>query len=200
MTFRLPPGYRSNPLFRPTEDIHLNACVGDNGGPYDFAAYGRGFFDGGFASIQAGRDWKAPVDVLVYPAAFSFRHGIELYIKHFLVELRKLGASKCDYKKNHKLQDNWKSLLKAASESEYEEFQPDQIATASKLIEHFCDIDPSGQIFRYPEDIKGNRHLTDIAIINLAVLEQGMQTLFRIFEDWEERIDVRWELFHERDC
>src|SRR3954469_3883378 len=80
------PKFRSNPLFREDFDSNLNAAVGDNGGPYDFGAYAQGFFEGGFAVIAAARSGKGTVDLLIYPAVFSFRDGIELYIKHFLAE------------------------------------------------------------------------------------------------------------------
>lgn len=30
----------ANALFRNGPDVHMNACVGDNGGPYDLEDYG----------------------------------------------------------------------------------------------------------------------------------------------------------------
>ena len=46
--------------------------------------YGRGFFDGGHAAVKSAQEFVGPVDLLVYPAAFSYRHGIELYLKHLV--------------------------------------------------------------------------------------------------------------------
>ena len=85
--------FLENPLFKPDYDSAMNAAVGDNGGPYDFGTYGQGFFEAGFASIEAARRYTAPVDVLIYPIVYSFRHGIELYTKYFLVELKAHGAT-----------------------------------------------------------------------------------------------------------
>ena len=82
--------FTPNALFRGGPNCDLNACVGENGGPYDLRDYGQGFFDGGVAIIDAARERRAPVDVLVYPAAFAFRHGIELYIRHILASLAQL--------------------------------------------------------------------------------------------------------------
>ena len=163
----------------------MNACVGDNGGPYDFGSYGQGFFEGGFAVIVAARASKAPVDILVYPAVFAFRHGIELYIKHFLSELKDQSATKFSYNKDHKIDANWATFVKAATDSGYSEFETEQIRTAGEFIGWFCEIDPTGMVFRYPEDLKGNRHLTDIALINVVVLEEGMRELYEIFADWD---------------
>ena len=185
-----PPGrvpvrkFRRNPLFREDFNSDMNAAVGDNGGPYDFDAYGQGFFEGGFAVITSAREGSVPLDILIYPIAFSFRHGLELYIKYLLVELRLHNTSVAEYKQDHKLESNWKAFVKAAEASGFDEFQPEQVAQAGVIVSQFCEIDPNGQMFRYPEDIKGNRHLTDVALINVDVLERGMRRLHGIFEGW----------------
>jgi hypothetical protein len=52
------------------------------------------------------------------------------------------------------------------------------------------EIDPKGQVFRYPEDIKGNRHLTNLAHINVKVLKDGMKILQDLLEKWQLAIDT----------
>ena len=94
--------FSPNMLFRSGPDYQLNACVGTNGGPYDLRSLGQGFFDGGKAIIHAAREGTAPVDILVYPAAFSFRHGIELYLKHLLGNVRNLRDAP-SVEKNHSI-------------------------------------------------------------------------------------------------
>lgn len=183
--------FQKNPLFREDFNSNLNAAVGDNGGPYDFGAYGQGFFEGGFAVIAAARAYKAPMDLLVYPAVFSFRHGIELYIKHFLSELKAQGASNIEYKRDHKLEINWAEFVRAAGDSGFSEFTNEQLRASGKFIDYFCEIDPTGIVFRYPEDLKGNRHLTDVALINLPILESGMRKLFGTFEEWQRELYER---------
>src|SRR5262249_55182921 len=69
----------------PGPNLDLNACVGINGGPYDFGAYGEGFFEAGFQVVDAIKRGEWTIDVLIYPAVFNFRHGIELYIKHMTI-------------------------------------------------------------------------------------------------------------------
>ena len=166
--------FRTNPLFREDFNSDLNAAVGDNGGPYDFGSYAHGFFQGGFGVIAAARAYKAPVDVLIYPAVFCFRHGIELYLKHFLCELKDLGGSNADYGRDHKLNANCNVFINAATGSGYSEFKLEELREAGEFIDHFCQIDPTGMVFRYPEDLKGNRHLTEVALINIEILEGGM--------------------------
>jgi hypothetical protein len=66
--------YVPNSLFRNGPDARLNACVGNNGGPYDFSDYGDGFFEGGQKIVDAITRHDGIVDNLIYSAAFSYRH------------------------------------------------------------------------------------------------------------------------------
>ena len=84
--------YTQNILFRGGQETWLNACVGLNGGPKEFDEYADGFFEGGFAIVRAAEAREAPVDILIYPAVFAFRHGIELYVKHLLSRLQALNG------------------------------------------------------------------------------------------------------------
>lgn len=185
--------FKTNALFKPAEDYHFNACVGDNGGPYNLASYADGFFDGGHAIVKDVLNGNFKVDVLVYPAAFSFRHGIELYLKHFYQLLAEWNHTSPDYPKNHTIQALW-GHISAGLTKLGKLKNVDKIARAGELIAAFCEIDPSGQVFRYPEDIKGNRHLTELRIINLRVLGEGMTELQSYFVDWQYSLEAHIEL------
>lgn len=175
--------YSHNSIFGPGPNPALNACVGDNGGPYRYNAYGEGFFHGGQYIIDAIKQGKWTIDLLIYPAVFNFRHGIELYLKHFLELLESLSdGDRVEIKRTHNLIDNWDAFNEALSELEIDEIGTQDIENASKIIHNFISIDPSGQVFRYPEDIKGNRHLTDLAVINVEILFKNMMWLFDFFE------------------
>lgn len=176
-------GYVANSLFRPGPRPTLNACVGTNGGPYDFGSYGEGFFEGGFQIIAAIERGEWTVDLLIYPAAFSFRHGIELYLKHMVCLFSEKSGGDT-YKKTHTLQDNWKEFEKQALSTNSSMFAPLELSVAKDIIDDFCNIDPSGQVFRYPEDIKGNQHLVGLGVINAEVLGDGMRVLHDLLEKW----------------
>ena len=85
--------------------------------PYDFDDYGEGFFEGAKQIIDAIKRGEWTIDILIYPAAFAYRHGIELYVRHLLKELSAYNKSGTDYQKTHKLQDNWKLLFAEAKKS-----------------------------------------------------------------------------------
>ncbi len=67
--------YSYNSLFRPGPNSSLNACVGANGGPYDFGSYAEGFFEAGFQIVDAIKRGEWTTDILIYPAVFDFRHA-----------------------------------------------------------------------------------------------------------------------------
>jgi hypothetical protein len=143
--------FSPNMLFRSGPDFQLNACVGTNGGPYDLRAYGQGFFEGGNAIIQAARDRTAPVDILVYPAAFLFRHGIELYLKHLLGDVRNIQDAP-SVEKNHSILEYFDlavERLKSANEGLIDAVDA---GIARDIVVDFHQIDPTGQVFRYPEE------------------------------------------------
>jgi hypothetical protein len=180
--------YQPNSLFRPGPNFDLNACVGTNGGPYEFGEYGEGFFEGGFQIIESIKKGAWAIDLLIYPATFSFRHGIELYLKH-LVKTLSIVSPNTSYSKTHSLKDNWSTfqlLVKATNEKSFDRIE---LSIAEDIIDDFCNIDPTGQVFRYPEDLKGNKHLEGLAVINVEVLGDGMKVLHELLEKWRLTAD-----------
>lgn len=173
-----------NPLFTNGENSSMNACVGDNGGPYNLFDYGRGFFDGGHAIVKSAQDYTMPVDLAVYPAAFSYRHAIELYLKHLIFALNMVLETGETFKKNHSMIQLWKAMVDLNAATSVELMEQGAIDRAGELIGYFDAFDPTGQVFRYPEDIQGNRHLADHKLINVEVLRDQMEELQKILERW----------------
>jgi hypothetical protein len=174
----------SNPLFTNGDNMHMNACVGDNGGPYELFDYGKGFFEGGHAIVVAAAGNVAPVDWLVYPAAFAYRHGIELLLKQLVLTLNVILESRDGFRKHHKMMDLWREVEALNGKIDTDLISDEMIARASALVGYFDAFDPTGQVFRYPEDIKGNRHLAEHKLINVEVLRDQMKELQQILETW----------------
>ena len=180
------PTYTANSLFRSGPNAQLNACVGENGGPYGYDEYGDGFFDGAKMIVNRIKEGAYNIDTLIYPATFSYRHGIELYAKHLVKKLAAYNKSGADTVKTHALKDNWALLVKEATNSKLKFFDPLEVSIAGDIIEDFCEIDPTGQVLRYPEDVKNNLHLTGLGVINVEILADGMQVLEDLFDRWLE--------------
>lgn len=173
-----------NPLFTNGENTNMNACVGDNGGPYNLFDYGRGFFEGGHAAVKSAQDSIGPVDLLVYPAAFAYRHAIELYLKHLVAVLNTILGTGKTLDKHHKMIDLWGQVAELNGAVDAELIEGEAVDRAGALIGYFDAFDPTGQVFRYPEDIKGNRHLADHKLINVEVLRDQMAELREILDRW----------------
>ncbi len=181
--------FTPNALFRGGSITEYNACVGENGGPYDLIDYGKGFFDGAQEIVVAVKERDGTVDLLVYPICFSFRHGIELYLKALIKTVGKFNGSTRTYQKNHSIDEYWKMIVEEFDKLDERVIDKTEIGIAGDIIADFVQIDPTGQVFRYPEDLKGNAHLTGLGLINVEVLSDGMAKLHDLLDCWYYRLE-----------
>lgn len=148
----------------------LNACVGTNGFP-DSLTYAEGYL----RTPEILTDYiyknnkRGEVDLLVYPIAYSARHGIELSLKTILIdmaELRGLKISVPDVTKIHSIKKLWDATIDVAERTDI------RLLYNTKKIEpyilDFVAIDDTAQTFRYPESNVGATHLEKTPIINLV--------------------------------
>jgi hypothetical protein len=190
--------FKQNDLFRGVQNDlgRYNACVGNNGGPYDLYDYSWGYFDATRLLLAEAKRPGATIDVLIYPICFDFRHAIELYIKYIIADLSRVTGTGKRYQANHTLLKNWKrakTLLKAI------DYTADEVALFEEVVKHIEEVDPTGQTFRYPESIKYDQHLKDWPSINLVVLEHYHTRLFRVADDWHYRIDSAVDRAHRNE-
>lgn len=177
--------YKQNDLFRRGLQIRLNACVGPNGGPYDFADYARGYFLAARELVDSLEKESNYVDILVYPLCYAYRHAVELGLKHLARELPRLYGDKKEIQLTHNLNDNWQQVRPYLTRARrYLDADSSAIPYVDKVLADFLDFDPSGEVFRFPENKKGERHLQDTRIINVEVLGTYMNKLADIFEFW----------------
>jgi hypothetical protein len=69
----------------------------------------------------------------------------------------------------------------------------DEIKLITEVVTDIMEVDPNGNIFRYPKSIKGDQHLKDWAIVNLAVVGDIFALIFKVVEDWHFKIEDRIE-------
>jgi hypothetical protein len=65
-----------------------------------------------------------------------------------------------------------------------------QLATLDEAVEAIMEVDPNGNILRYPESIKGDQHLKDWRLINLIVVERAYKEIFDIAQTWHYRLEA----------
>lgn len=185
---------KNNATFCGGEPTWANACVGDNGSP-SYVEYAMGFSKAAnliIDQVLKTRDIDLSVDEMVYPVCFNMRHSIELRLKGAIEALEAIGKMigvevEFNYSGSHDLGNIW-AFFKGTSENidmRYKNVN-DQI---EPTILDVAEIDATGQTFRYPFDIDSQRHLTEVQIINFAVLkakfnalEKGLDSLLRLTE------------------
>src|SRR6266581_4944036 len=104
--------FKQNDLFRPDfARMDFNACVGDNGGPYDLYDYANGYFDATRLLLKSVGKSRVMNDLLVYPICLNFRHAVELFIKYLITDLTKLTRSNAKFRTTHSLEANWGTAM-----------------------------------------------------------------------------------------
>jgi hypothetical protein len=184
--------FKQNDLFRSDrERSNYNACVGDNGGPYDLYDYTDGYFDATDRLLKAvAKDRGVGIDLLVYPICLNFRHAVELFIKYLITDLNKLTKSRTKFKPTHSLVENWRVAKKLFKKTKLK-VDPKELEWMTQVVDNIMEVDPKGEIFRYPESIKGDQHLKDWSHINLAVIGDAFAKTKEIAEEWQREIEAR---------
>lgn len=175
--------FKTNSLFRRGDDTHLNACVGPNGGPYDFFDYALGYFKASKALYEAAATGRIEVDLVVYPMVFGFRHAAELSLKHLATALPGAVGAAVSPRLTHRLRDNWEPIRRILER--HPEFEPSTtVPPFEQTIADLEQFDPAGEVFRFPQARDGVLHLSDASLINLTVLCDGVAQTQDIVEFW----------------
>jgi hypothetical protein len=172
---------KHNDLFGPGANIHLNACVGRNGGPADFGRYASGYFIAGAMLVKCLQERSRDVDLVVYPLVMNYRHGVEDILKQLAATVSFLCTGRKEVCYTHKLVDNWAIVKRYLPEIEVPEADIDQ---AELIIRDLVEIDPNGETFRYPISSRGDVHLEGTSLINVEVFGKGMASLAESLESW----------------
>ena len=191
---------RSNQTFCARHDWWLNACVGKNGGPYSFAHYANGFFESATRLAEQLAENHLGIDTLVYPIAFNFRHGVELYIKHLNTVLPRLWSEQVPTEWTHKLNDNWRRVRPYLCREA--DFDPDHtlLPFVDRVIDDLLDIDPTGVVFRYPTAKDGAWYLQGVSLINVGNLAEAIEQTKEAFDWWDFTAGRLWDQLCESTC
>jgi hypothetical protein len=155
----------------------FNACVGQNGGPYDYLAYSHGYFQAGHLICEELiKNGGIGIDTLIYPLLYLYRHALELSLKDFLKNNHEKIVAK------HELNILWDKIEKRLYTLASYEKQEKSLEKLKDVIDKFCAIDPNGEIPRFPEDKKGNLFLQDTGIINIIPIYKQMKEVEEIVE------------------
>lgn len=173
--------YIFNFTFKSSSPNDLNACVGNNGSQ-TIEDYAEGYRKAPkilLDYIIDQDDIHEDLDVLVHPIAFCMRHAVELEIKDSILKLGKIRRNNNvrNYKisSSHNIGNMWKFF-------KIESLRTDRRygcinERISPFIEDLCEIDPTGQTFRYSHDVNEEKHLKETPTINLMNLRDRFVAL-----------------------
>lgn len=183
--------FRENDLFRGDRlNPSKNACVGDNGGRYDLFDYALGYFDASLILLRAGHQPNAIIDTLVYPACYSYRHSLELFMKWLVNEMGfALNDETLKAAKVHDLSKNWELAVAGFARLPKRLAKPEELELMTLAIKCVSEVDPNGETFRFSDDRKDRQHLKEWRLINLTVLLSYVETTVEVMKDWQHRLD-----------
>jgi hypothetical protein len=173
------------PSFKPIQ-IGMNAAIGDNGGKYDLFDYADAYFDACLVLSSKVVNQGLITDSVVYPICFTFRHGVELFVKYLIDDLGRLAGTWDEFKPGHTLLRNWKRAKRLLNEIET---TPEDIGFFEKVVRDLDRVDRNGVTFRYPETIDRNPLIRDIKTINIAIIGNNCKGLSEIAKTSNRRVD-----------
>jgi hypothetical protein len=130
------------------------------------------------------------IDIVVYPICLIYRHAIELFIKYLIHDLAKLAKTEVAFSKNHRLAENWDLAKKLITTAKLQTSEA-ELNVLEEVVACMEEVDPRGEIFRYPESIKGEQHLKDWSLINLVVLQQSHAKTLEVAHSLHHRLEAR---------
>jgi hypothetical protein len=156
--------------FGEAENWQMNACVGLNGGPYDYWALSKGYFSGGHVICESiMSNHGIGIDILFYPLMQNYRQGLELGIKHLRDDNHKKGT--------HNLKSLWAEVREGcvAAFGDNDEEREQCLSAIDTAVDCFHEIDPNNEGVRYPESKDGKPYLTDRRIVNIIPVYEKMK-------------------------
>lgn len=123
--------------------------------------YATAYFDAADVLFSRAASGRGLVDLCFYPAALSLRHGLELLAKqisdHVAYEMNDRAFL---YVRGHELKAAWdrgSSTLRDIIENDYEHHERNDLLEHLDFLQSLVDrldaLDPSGMLFRYPEEV-----------------------------------------------
>jgi hypothetical protein len=175
-------------------DAHLNVKGSwALSSPTDMSSYIDGYRDAAEAVFEHVESGASP-DHLLFPAAFLWRHCIELHLKEIIALGRSLDGKKWGFPEHHRLLDLWREAKPYVLQIAPKRKRRPEVRNVEANIIEFEKIDPSAQGFRYSFDKSGTRILkTAPDMMNLRVLHEAMMAVANFLSGVSSVLHERWE-------
>jgi hypothetical protein len=136
--------------------------------------------------LHDARTRSLPIDSVVRPIAFLYRHAFELAIKAFLASGRsvKTGRYKCP--SGHELDKLWRDA-KPFAEGIFDSHNPaeqqelrEKLENINRIAEQIVECDAQSDAFRYPGNKKGELTLPGMKYLDLNAFSSEIKEAMEI--------------------
>jgi hypothetical protein len=140
---------------------------------------------------------------MIYPIMFLYRHYVEIEFKDLIILAGMTSVVEANKICGHDLHALWSKVLVCAEEVQGEDMRQELEGTFGEAIEFFQRVDPYGDGFRYPKNVKGaaqwdSSFYVDIEKINSAI-ECLEQFCHELRQELRQRLDPEAEDISGRD-
>lgn len=171
-----------------SKSIFANACIGNNGGPYDSKAYAKGFSVAALRLLETFED-QTYKDLIIYPIFTCYVNSLKLHMNHLIDISNRYLDSEVSGDKGLMILDLWNQLrTNLLNLGDDIEGLDKDLVNVSAIVDELTTIDPSGNSFLYPKEMNNNNMLDRHNFINTKVLSNQLNYLTRVFANWESTI------------
>ena len=140
---------------------------------------------------------------MIYPIMFLYRHYIEIELKDLLALAGMMSFVDARKISGHGLMPLWAKVLKCVEEVQGTDVRQEFEETFQHCIELFEQVDPQGDAFRYPKDVKGNAQWDGQFEIDIAKIKSDVdrvnQCCYELRQELRQMLDPEAEDTSERD-
>jgi hypothetical protein len=177
---------RDDKLFATAEDWWNNACLNFLASGWNL--YAVGYKEAADVLVSYVEDRGRHQDTFVYPIVFLYRQYLELALKDFIRDARRLEDIHEPLPKTHRIDELWCLCCKLLFE-----IAPGDpggyLTEIARLVQEFSNVDPISTAFRYPEDREGAPSLPGISHINLRNVKEVIGKISIILDGASAQLD-----------
>jgi hypothetical protein len=194
-------------LFKPSKIWYHNAVAGGKySAPY---TYILGYYSAAESLVQVAIE-TGKLDTLFFPICFNYRHFLELSLKHLVIGFEKFADVSVELGYGEKINSVTEKVKNEHSLEKLLNWLIERFEKISgvkfdnklrELIIEFHNIDPNGQIFRYPVLKDGSFSLSDQSnydVENIRLQMEEINDFFTGIDAWlDENTQMALEILYE---
>lgn len=131
--------------------------------------------------VTDGQTAAFPIDTVVYPIVFLYRHHFELFLKLLIRDCKLAQGEIGSFPKGHKLTPLWQEF-RTLAEKLFPKADWSQNSTAEALFKELDAVDPIGQAARYPQSTAGDKSFHDKPLLNVEHFANTADRLSKYLE------------------